>query len=391
MNYDVKELDKILQEKGMVGWGQVSEILNTPDTKVFSDGVEVKYELPEKAKIDNINTKRMETKMEIGKDINEIDNNCKKGNKMNFWNEMYKQKSFQGKVQSFDLQTKAWPDNATTRPELSGAIREAVLDLTAMIYQSKIVDRVRKIPMDTTHLKIPVLNTVSGWAATQTEGQSKAQVNISGDYVNLETATESAFVTVSNQALKSVSAFATLVPEMLSAQISANLEGKVTNAIKTNSGKYQVETADVSGLPGINDLAEAYTHLFYRVDGKKALVCHPAVLARILSLQNISGTWGIIHIDGDKPYFLDAEIITSPCMTAPASGASGTYAFVNMNYIAIGQYGEVTNEFNPYYAWESNGSSIRVEGEFAVAAMIPVNIDISGFTFSDTVVQTQAS
>lgn len=373
MNYQVKQLDEILAQKGNEGIDEVSKLLAVPEAKVFNGDVEVKYELPAKTEGKN---------MDIGKDIE-----TPKVEKKAFWEGLAANKSFTKARNAEELISKAFPTNATTRPELSGAIREAVMDLTAMIYQSKLVDRVRKIPMDTPHLKIPQLVAQSGWAAAQTEGNAKAQVAMSGDYVNLETATQAAFVTTSNQALRSVSAFATLVPEMLAAQISANLEGLVTNAIQAGSGKVQFDVSNVSGLPEISELADMYTRLFYRVDGKKALVVHPAILARILAFQNISGVVGIIRVEGDKTYFLDAEIISSPTMTAPASGASGTCAFVNLNYIALGQYGEVANEFNPFYAWENNGSSIRVEGEFAVAPMSNSSVNISGFVYSDIVVQ----
>jgi len=376
MNYQVKDLDAIVASKGNEGIDEVSALLAAPETKTFDGDTEVKYELPAKAEVKQMK----EPKMAIGEDVIVV-----KGDKQMFWKGLAENKSFQKATQT-DIVEKAFPTNATSRPELSGAIREAVMDLTAMIYQSKLVDRVRKIPMDTPHLKIPTLVAQSGWAATQSEGSGKALVHMSGDYVNLETATESAYVTTSNQALRSVSAFATLVPEMLSAQISANLEGKITAAMLGASGKVQVDLADVSGLPEISDLATMYTKLFYRVDGKKALVVNPVVYARILSFQNISGVVGIIRVEGDKTFFLDAEIIQSPTMTTPASGASGTCAFVNLNYIALGQYGEIANEFNPFYAWENNGSSIRVEGEFAVAPMSNVAVTISGTTYSDVVV-----
>ena len=276
----------------------------------------------------------------------------------------------------------------TTRNDLSGAIQQAVQDITALLYQSKLIDYVRKVPMDSPSLKIPAAYNASGYASTQSESSGKGQSWISGDVVRLDVATEASFVELTNQAMKSVPAFTTLVPQMLASQIASNLEGKITAAIKAASGKTQYNVANVSGKPEHAELLDAYSHLLDRADGRKIMVAHPVIWAHITAQMNTSGMAGLVTRDAaGNIFFLDAEIVKSPIMTAPASGASGTFPFVNANYIALGQYGEVANAFNPYYGWTTNTSSIRLEGEFAVAPMSNRSLTISGYVFSDIVVQ----
>lgn len=385
MNYQVKDLD-VLLEKGNVGIDEVNSLLADPEAKVFNGEIEVKYEVPQKVEIE-IKTKG-NTNMKI-EDVNVVET---KGTKDMFWTELYNAKSFPGKLSTnkMEIATKAFPAEATTRPAMSGAIREAVFDLTVAIYDSELLKAVTKINLDTPHLKIPQLVVVSGWATRQVEGSGVQVVQTSGSYTNVEVETQSALFEITNQALQSSAVWSTLVPQKAAEQIGTQLEGKLAAAIQAGSGKVQISGGNASGDPDLTDLANCYVRLFPRRGAKKALVVAPNVYAKLLSINNISGLRDIIHSEADGLYYIDAKVIQSPMMTAAGpivSGRnSGNYAFVNLGELYVAQFGAVQEVFNPFYAFENNGSALRVSTDVQAGCMSQVNYTISGFTYADYVV-----
>lgn len=345
---NAKTLDGIIKDRGADGVAEVKSAIQKADG-VYNNGKKVSYSP------DAVYTAFNKEKTMTGKSKPETKNTPKPVNKgREFWREAFK-----------TMQHKSVAGYTTTS-DVSGGIVDALEPIFTQMYEDTLTAFCTRINMSSPTVRIPQLKVGSGAVATTVEGSGKPSIKAADDVVTLDAKTYAAHIPMSNQTLDDLPAFESVLPELIKTEIQAKLDQAVVDSLLSASGRYAYSGV-VSGVPTPSQLDEALSHIpvsSMRSDRTKILV-HPSVWSEIMNWNS-----GVALVqEGPVTRYRGLELIPTPFLTAPASGASGTVVIADMSKVAFGVKGDLAEEFNPYYGWDQNVSDIRVEGRFDVEPM----------------------
>ncbi len=250
---------------------------------------------------------------------------------------------------------------ATETANVADFTPTVVAPIQALIYESDFLQALTPTPMGKSVVSIPQIVEATGSGAgvgPTSEGSTKpAKVYEAAD-VKLEAEAYGATAAVSNLAMLDFAAFENWVTTKLLGRVSDKLEGRGISRIKTGDHLVDIDMT----VNGEVTVEEALKMRLFMMGGRQNWVylMHPTAFEELTEVDKTAAFW-FGDTDGlDR--FRGIPVIYTHALDSVDEAGGTPLVLANTAMIAWGVYTEPQSQFNPFFGWTTNESSVRVEG-----------------------------
>lgn len=341
MNLSKQEAIELVNTKGVDHYKTLEDV-----HVIGEDGKEIKFTVAEKKIEASTVIEKTVSPITINSKDNKMDKMTVKQAKNELYNEICKSIK-----EGRNLNIKS-----TTSTTLSGAIPIVTQAFQEEILDEPILSMVQVIPLQQMTTKLPTI-WMSGSTTTTPETSGKTALSGKTDYVEFNCDTYAGYVIYTNQVEASLPAFQDFAGRAIVGKIREDLGAAVVEDILSNGGTYHQSGISNSGVFSQTDALNMYARLEQNGLRNAAWLINPVNWVT----ANLFDSGIRITMNGPIPTLLGLPVIICPKLVANASGAYGTVVLAGLGNVGLGQFGTFQEDYNPYYGWTTNESSVRCE------------------------------